>query len=246
MSLKPILIVHPYDKTTRFLNKIKWHLIHKDSDRIHHFNIQPDAFSHLKCIERIVTHPKEGLIIYLGHGRSDKLYGSKGDMHGSIDNVSPEAIDENPSAYYYNDSFITKENCSIFDEKKVFCLACNSNGTIALESINNGSKVFLGFGDLPTSISEFEEKSVHVSNNFVAKMKGELNYIIKQSLTLGIQKNLTFQEVLDYIRFITSQRISDILVNNKGFKERRLLADYLYVLKKEVTIFGDRKLKLFN
>ena len=58
MIQKQILIVHPNDKTTSFLNKIKSHLIQRFEDNIHHFNIYPNDESHKQCIEKIKSNPK--------------------------------------------------------------------------------------------------------------------------------------------------------------------------------------------
>ena len=244
MAEKPILIVHPNDKTTKFLDKIKNHLIETFSDQVHHFNIYPNEQSHQTCLDRISIHPENGLVIFLGHGRTDKLYGSKGDFYGNAEFVSQEAKDENPDAYYYNDNFINESNAVVFKNKKVFCLACNSNDKIATFSVDSGAKSFLGFGDIPTSLSEFEDKEEKVTNDLVVKMKTELNYIIKRSLSMSIERGFTFEEVLNCIQFIANQRLSDILVNQKNFKERQKLADYLYYLKKEAVILGERRIKL--
>lgn len=244
MPEKPILIIHPNDKTTSFLDKIKNHLIEKFDDKVHHFNIYPNDKSHQSCLERISVHPENGIIIFLGHGRTDKLYGSKGDLFANSEFVSQEAKDENPDAYYYNDNFIYEGNIDVFARKKVFCLACNSNNKIASFAVDKGAKSFLGFGDIPTSISEFEDKEEKVTNDIVVSMKSELNYIIKISLAYSIYRNSSFESLLDILRFVTNQRISDILVNQKHFKERHVLADYLYYMKKSATIVGDKKSKL--
>lgn len=246
MPEKPILIIHPKDKTTEFLDKIKDHLISSFSNQVHHFNIYPNDKSHNDCLERISIHPNKGIIIFLGHGRSDKLFGSKGSLYESKDFVSQEAIHENPDDYYYNDDFINSDNIDVFSSKKVFCLSCNSNNKVAEYAIDKGAFCFLGFGDIPTSKREFEERSKNVSNEIVAKMKTELNYIIKTSLTYSINKNYSFEQLQNIIQFITNQRLSDILINQKLFKERYLFVDYLYYLKKEILIFGNKKLKLLE
>lgn len=244
MSVKPILIIHPNDKTTSFLDKIKNHLIEKFDEQVHHFNIYPTEKSHNECLERISIHPKNGLIIFLGHGRTDKLYGSKGEKYDNSDFVSEAAKDENPDAYYYNDNFINESNVEVFREKKVFCLACNSNDKIAGYAITKGAKSFLGFGNIPTSLSEFEDKEEKVTNEVVVRMKTELNYIIKTSLTLSIENGFTFDALLNHIQFITNQRLTDTLTNQKNFKERHVFADYLYHLKNDAKVFGSKKIKL--
>jgi hypothetical protein len=246
MSIEPILVIHPRDNTISFLDKIKKHLIKSFAGKVHHFNIYPNDESHIECLRRIAKHPENGIIIFLGHGRSDKLYGSKGKLYKSIDFVSSDVIDENPEAYYYNDNFINESNIGVFSQKKVFCLACNSNDKIAEFAFDNGVKSFFGFGDIPTSRGEFEETDSNISNELIMRMRIELIYIIKKSLTLSIANGLNFEGLYDLIRFITNQRITDILINHKKFKERYILADHLYNLKKGAMIFGDSKLPLLE
>jgi hypothetical protein len=246
MPDKPILIIHPNDKTTTFLDKIKNHLIERFDEQVHHFNIYSNEKSHIDCLERISNHPENGFIIFLGHGRTDKLYGSKGEMYDKADFVSEAAKDENPDAYYYNDNFINESNVEVFNGKKVFCLACNSNDKIADYAMAKGAKSFLGFGNIPTSLNEFEDKEEKVTNDVVVRMKTELNYIIKTSLALSITNGFTFDGLLNHIQFITNQRLTDTLANQKNFKERHVFADYLYHLKNDAKIFGEKKIRLIE
>jgi len=245
MAEKRILIVHPYDKTTSFLDRIKNHLQTIFENDVHYFSVKPNDESHNQCLERISTHLSSGLIIFLGHGRSDKLYGSKADEYSAF--VSADAVAEFPEKYYYNDNFINEANVEIFSGKKVFCLACNSNDKIANYALDKEVKSFLGFGDIPTSPEELIDDGIeNVSKNIVKSMKTELIYIIKRSLVNGIAKNFTFEQLQNLIDFIINQRISDILINQKEFKDRYTLTDYLYFLKKDIKIKGNKKLKLIE
>lgn len=247
MPNKQILIIHPNDKTTSFLNRIKNYLVEKFEDRIHHFNIYPNDDSHKTCLDRIRNHPSDGLIIFLGHGRTDKLYGSKGDLYHNKDLVSPDAIEEDPSKYYFNDNFINEENIDVFSDKRVFCLACNSNNKISTFASDKGVNTFFGFGNIPTSRAEFEEDGIkNVSNDMVKFMKSELNLIIKKGLEYGISNNYNFRQLMDIIHLIINQRIAYYLKEEKHLNERRQLVDYLYLLKKEMRIVGDKNLKLLS
>jgi hypothetical protein len=246
MRDRPILIVHPNDKSTEFLNRIKNHLIENFSSQVHHFNIHPNKASHDDCLKRIDEHSPDGIIVFLGHGRSDKLYGSKGDLWDNREFVSPESISETPEKYYFNDDFINDQNFEIFRGKKVFCLSCNSREKIGKLAVENGAISFFGFGDIPTSIGEFNDRGENVSHDVVIKMKTELTYIIKTSLTYCINRGDSFQGLLNTVRFITNQRLTEVLTGDKNFKERSLLADYLYYLKNEATVHGSRSIRLLS
>lgn len=245
MKDRPILIVHPNDKTTSFLNRIKSHLITGFEQQIHHFNVKCTDESHNQCLDRIAKHPPSGLIIFLGHGRTDKLYGSKGDSYGTL--ASPDAISENPEKYYYNDNFINESNIDVFANKKVFCLACNSNNKIANHAFDKGVETFMGFGDIPTSNQEFIDDGLNtVSNDIVQAMKTELNVIMKTSLLYSISKSSSFEHLKEVIEFLINKKIAEYLVERKKFGDRYLLTDYLFRLKKEMKIIGNKNAKLIE
>lgn len=278
MNKKPksILIIHPYDQSTLFLNEINNHLSKSFANNIEYFRIQTNDTSHSHCLKKIIAHPENGFVIFMGHGRSNKLYGSKGDLFESADFESSTAFEENPELFYNNDKFITEENVDVFSGKKVFCLACNSNESIAKEAIKKGAKSFFSFGDIPTSKEEFKgyEKAMSRFENvdedlgffnldfeeiekerkilnikydvIVEKIQIELIYIIKRSLEYSLQNSFTFEQLNNILHFITNQRITDILINQKSFEERHTLVDYLYYFKKEVIVYGNRNLKLIE
>jgi hypothetical protein len=183
------------------------------------------------------------LIIFLGHGRSDALYGSKADGCYSI--VTDAEKREFPDRFYYNDNFISQSNnIEIFRNKKVFCLACESRGRIADLAIMHGATSYLGFGKIPTSESEFEKGTRDISS-IVAKMKGELNEIIKKSLVYAIQKQFTFEELRHLIQFISRQKLVAIL-KHKAYPQRILLAETIYDILSEVTVKGNKNVRLLS
>lgn len=268
---KQILIIHPEDPSTSFLQEIKNYLIHKFKNNIEYVRINPNDTSHLNCINKIKQHPENSLVIFMGHGKSDKLYGSRGKLFESRNFESESAVEENPELFYNKDNFINKENVSVFAGKKVFCLACNSNAEIAKFAIEYGAKSFFSFGDIPTSKEEFKDYKESINNlenfddehkieyedfakqkeeldkkyNYIVKyLKNEFVYIIKKSLEFSLLSSFNFEQLENTIHFITNQRISDLLINKKILAERYEIADYLYFFKKEIVVYGDKKLKL--
>ena len=246
---KKILIVHPYDKSTSFLDRIKSHLQSKFSDDCHYFNIKPQFASHKQCLLEINNFSGKGLILFMGHGKSNCLYGAKGDYYGTLENELVK--EEDPEKYFYEDNFINDQNINIFKGKKVISLSCNSNGQIGRKAIEFGAKAFLGFGDLPTSVGELEDKGetskTGISLSTVEQaIKTEINYIIKKSIEIGIVNKYSFVELVNLIHFISNQRISDYLVNQKKISERKLIANYIYDFKKEIKIYGNKNEKLID
>lgn len=244
-----VLIVHPYDKSTSFLERIKNHLQAEFRENLHYFNVKPNASSHTQCLETISSFSSNGLLLFMGHGKSNCLYGAKGDFYGTLENDLVKA--EEPDKYFFEDNFINENNLNVFNEKKIISLSCNSNGQIGRKSVENGAKVFLGFGDLPTSREELEEhgeksKSGVSLGKIEQALKTEINDIIKKSVRIGIIENYSFSELVDLIYFITNQKISHYLVNQKKVSERKLIANYLYTFKKEIKLFGNKNERLIS
>jgi len=246
---KKILIIHPYDKSTSFLDRIKSHLQIKFSEDCHYFNIKPQFASHKQCLSEIDNFSDEGLILFMGHGKTNCLYGAKGDFYGTLENELVKQ--EQPEKYFYEDNFINDQNIYIFNNKKVISLSCNSNGQIGRKAVEFGAKVFLGFGDLPTSVGELEDKGEEsktgISLSTVEQaIKTEINYIVKRSIEIGIVKNYSFKQLHELIQFISNQRISHYLVDQKKINERKLIANYIYNFKKEIKIYGNKNEKLIE
>ncbi|MEM6298114.1 MAG: hypothetical protein AAF740_05430 [Bacteroidota bacterium] len=244
---KKVLIIHPHDKSTSFLERIRNYLSFELQNSVHYFNIKPNELSHNECLKVIKDFPSSGLVLFMGHGRSNCLYGAVGDDYGTM--PSEDAILEHPDRYFSNENYINLENVGVFREKKVIALTCNSNDQIGREAIRSGAKVFLGFGNLPTSIEELKEEGEQekrgLSLSTVEKaLKSEINYVIKKSIVIGITKNHSFGELMNVIWFVTNQRISDYLVNKKTISERKVIANYLYRFKREIKIHGDKSIKL--
>lgn len=243
--MKSILIIHPHDKSTNFLLKIKNYLLKNLDDSIHYYNVKPCNESHSKCLDKIKNMPQNSLIIFMGHGMSNALYGSKSDNYGSYSLASRDALNDSPEIDYYNTSFITQSNINVFNNKLVFCLSCNSKG-LSSAAINNGAKAFIGFGNIPTSKEEFKEENIsYPSKYLIAQIKTEINYIIKNTLLISIKNSYNFDQLYNLLYFFINKRISHHLVDRRKKKERYIITDYLYYFKKELTISGNKKTSIY-
>lgn len=232
-----ILIIHPYDSSTKTLLKVKNKITRKYSNDIKYFLIYPDDCSHQLCLEEIKRCTSEDLIIFLGHGTSKNLIGAKGDRFESF--VSPDAIEENPD-YYYNDAFINPSNYYLFEGKKLFCVACDSN-KLCKKLVAKGMNSYIGFGKLPSSSNEY---LYQVNNRVVAKVKGEINYLIYTTLLISINKSLDIYKCYKLMRFILSQRIGKILSTKS--KYRFQIANQLFLIEDGLTYYGKDTLYQIN
>lgn len=238
-----IFIVHPYDKSTKFLKRIKTHLLAEVPKGVEYFKVKTNDESHQSCINKIKNLPNGSTVLIMGHGRSDFIYGAKGDQ---FENQESDLKYEQPDKYYHKEIFIGKDNLNIFQEKKVISLTCNSNEKIGSWAIDENCIAFIGFGDLPTSVFELEDigyqsKEGQSLASIESNLKAAINYIIKKALEISIIHNYTFDKFIKLIRFLTNQRISDLLTTNKKFKERKVIANLLYNFKQEISIYGDNR-----
>ena len=117
-----ILIIHPYDKTTIFLEGIYKPLIDEIGDEITVFNIKTNANSHRLALLEMIKENYE-TIIFMGHGRSHTLFGARGDDYDDELEISEDEQMNNP-LFFYEDKFIHHYNIGKFSDKKVFCLSC--------------------------------------------------------------------------------------------------------------------------
>ena len=232
--MKRVICIYPHDLTTKFLNRIQTYLKRELGDTFHCYKVKPNPASHVECLRRIQKGSEE-FLIFLGHGRTDCLYG--GIANGAGAYYDGRFLEENPYANYCNKNFINADNINVFNNKKVFCLSCNSNelGKLAIET---GAKVFIGFGDIPTDKEVLKEIGKHL-RVFTAAYKSEIVWIIKKSLIHSINRNHNFYQLFDTICLHTNIRINEIVLKHKCLRERRLLADYLYKFKKEMVLLGE-------
>lgn len=227
-----ILCIYPDDHSTRFLDRVQNHLKRNLPDIFHCYKVKPNQVSHDQCFERLQGVPEEKLIIFLGHGRSDCLFGANSNCDLF---VSPyfEGVDD-----YENDNFINSDNINVLSGKKVFCLSCNSNEKLGKLACQNGTRAFIGFGDIPTDNEVLPEIKTRLPL-LIARFKGEISWIVKTSLLYSIQNNHNFSQLIDSLRLFTNIRINHVVLNHPGLRQRRLLADYLYNFKHEMKLFGD-------
>jgi hypothetical protein len=226
------LIIHPYDRSTFFLNKIERFLRGKFPKEIDLFNVKPSHESHEECIYRVSNLNKDALILFLGHGHSDKLFGASSDPYSYIP--------------YHNDNFISEDNIEVFKNKKIICLSCNSKGKIANLAIEKGVITFVGFGDIPTTVGEFDNRGYKVGGKSLIEMKCKLNQIIKYSIYFSIERNYNFKQFVNLIKLITNKKLSELLhINNKN-KRNILIYETLFYFKNEVSVFGKSDAYLLN
>lgn len=235
-----VFCVYPQDNSTRFLNRIVSYLKRNLGDDFHCFKVKLHEGSHTECIKKI-DELENKVIIFLGHGKSNLLYGACGSEAESAF-INHEAVEENPE-YFNKQDFINMNNCSIFKNNIVFSFSCNSNqikNSIGNTSIMNGAISFIGFGDIP---SDFETEK-ELTQREISIFKGIIVKIIKKSFLFSWKQNFSIEQLVDTIKVMTNKEVFKLTVNNKGIKYRYRIAKHLFYFKNEIEVFGQKYIKL--
>lgn len=244
-----IFCIYPNDKTTSSLNRIVRHLHHRTPISIRTYKVKARPISHTNCLEEVLKLSSKTTIFFFGHGRTNYLYGAVANSFGSIGGIN--TIDTINHYGYNHMAFIDQTNIDVFKDKKVFSLACNTAklkgiGQIAVEK--GGAKVYLGFGEIPTSKEEIEKrlKLKNIPLRIAERFKGEINTILKEALSFSIANDHTFLEFSNQISFVTNRRAHDIVMYHKKLAYRRLIADMLYLFRTQIRLYGNGHLKLIE
>jgi len=233
--MSKILCVFPNDPSTRFLEKLSWELNKHFDSNFHCFKVKPNKSSHTKCLDRIKMGNDE-LILFLGHGQSDKLFGA---ITNNFNTFHTDSED-----FFIHDDFINKENINVFSNKKVICLSCNSNDKIGKWAVDSGTKVFLGFGDIPTDwLTEYER--LKISKFDVFAFRCLMRDIILKSIIYVGAHNMTFKALDKVIKIFVNRTI---YYGKYPYKIKNLswVNDRLCYFKDEIKVYGDKDLNIFE
>lgn len=236
-----IFCVYPHDRTTFFLDRIVSFLKNNLGDKFHCYKVKLNEQSHTDCLRTLNTLENR-IIIFLGHGRSDKLYGACGDEG---ENLFVGQEHQDIPQYFNKPDFITMSNSSVLAKNIVFALSCDSNrlkNSIGDSARENGTISFVGFGDIQTDYDDERE----LTRREIAIFKGIIVKIIKKCLLYSYRNNFTVEKLVDTIKIMTNKEIYKLLTIHKGIKYRHRIAKHLYLFKDEIVIFGNRYIQLTN
>jgi len=234
--MSKIFAIYPTDKreSTKFLNRINTYLIRNLKKDWHCYKIKFTDDDHINCLKQAKESPAK-FILFMGHGRSNCLYGSC--AKANSDFISPDAEREN-NELYKNERFIDESNIGNLSNKVFFSLSCNSNEnsarTIGRKAIEKGILCFVGFGDIPTDHIEGKKNPPKA----IAVYKGLITKIIKESLYISIINNYTVDRLVDLIKIITYKEIQTLLYTKNRHKKN--IIEKLLLFKNEIVIFGNK------
>ncbi|WP_299231637.1 hypothetical protein [uncultured Bacteroides sp.] len=202
----------------------------------HCYKIRYSNEDHEACIRKAIESNAK-LILFMGHGRSDCLFGSCNKQ--SQDFISQDAIHEN-SEYYRNEYFIHSNNISRFEGRIFFSISCLSNRndtkSLARNAINKGVITFIGFGDIPTDFIVGK----NIPLKAIAIYKGIISKVLKISIYISIQNNYTVEEMVSLIKVLTIKEIQKMILSPYKNRHKETIIKNLYLFKQEIMIYGNR------
>ena len=112
-----VFAIYPTDKkdSTKFLNKINTFLCKNLGADWHCYKIKFSDEDHQRCLNSAQSSAAK-FIIFMGHGRGDKLLGSFNKK--AEDFISNDALSE--ELFYKNEKFIHEQNIDFFKNKILF------------------------------------------------------------------------------------------------------------------------------
>src|ERR1035437_3739385 len=240
-----IIAIYPTDKqeSTIFLNRINTYLKRKLNEDWLCIKLNFSEKEHLDCIE-FISKVNYKFIFFMGHGRSDRLFGSC--SKESSDFVSLEAMQHN-ELIYKNENFIHIDNIKAFKDKILFSFSCNSNrndkNSLGRNAIQHGVKSFVGFGDIPTDyIDIWPTKKPRMSaddifpKRAIAIYKGIIIKIMKQCLFVSIQNSYTVQGLVDLIKIQTDKEMQNLILSKNKNRQKKIIVDKLFDFKFEILV----------
>jgi hypothetical protein len=208
--MKKIVCIYPEDKTTAFLHPLYEHIC----STLNAVGIHNDTTEDDDTLDNIYAEINDAeCVIFIGHGTSVKLYGSR------CDNVVFES-----------------NNHNLLDSKRLLLLSCNSNQFIKKHEKNDS----IGFGFLPTSLNDVRDnrKLHNVDIENIEKIDVDTyNMALVQSLinTISLNTMYDFHLFRERLKFNISREIVSCLIKRDS-PNYRIVADMLYYIYKDMII----------
>lgn len=233
-----VYVINPIDPTIKSLRRLAKSLVAK-TKHIGVLFVYPGVPSKEYAHQVISKMSPDTSIIFMGHGRSDALFGSKG-IHW---NAMIEREDTDAPIEYYNDeNFIDKNTFRLLSEKRLVLFACNSVD-FGKKLIEHGASVALGFDRLPTTKDEFlDDWNIQASDHLIAAMNGCLNIAFRYTMVKACNNHLTFAQIESLLRMELQQQIVDVLTSRARYRYN--LANVLAHVKRNLQVVGERMLEL--
>jgi hypothetical protein len=201
-----LFFIYPKDETTEFLEPI--YLAAKSS--LGEGNVCLISFeknTYEENFNLVKDLPKDSNIIFLGHGRDNRLYG---------------LYDESYTP------FVESNKMWVFDEKNLFALACESTHLLTYCFHRTNISHSIGFDRLPTSIEEVDLikkiKHLKISDDDIEEFKNIIVETVSLSIIKFYSEKSCFSGIYKHLRLLLNKKMNDAVLVNKN----RNLAELIF------------------
>ena len=238
-----ILLIYPKDPTIRRIERHGQRIARILMDVTKRIVIRPADSSKTQAHVAIKGTDTSDLIVFMGHGRSDALFGARGNRYAQAEYADYRIVEEKPELYYNDENFIDGSTYKLLTDRKAVCFACVSNqlGEIL---VKQGSKAVLGFGKLPTTKAELEEEWHYrdVNSHVAPAISGILDVSFGRALIRAIRQGGSMADLAFCIKDEIHWHIAQLLYSKARY--RYMLADVLSTVEKSVKVIGNASLPL--
>lgn len=233
-----VYVINPIDPTIKSLRRLARYLS-QQVPALSTIFVFPGDYHKDGVYDKLEKLPNDTSIIFMGHGRSDALFGSKGKRWNALFNEENDDVFH----YYYNDEdFITEESYYLFAGKRLIIFACNST-ELAKRLLENGASVVMGFHRLPTSVDEFRDDwNIQASDHLIAAMNGCLNIAFRNTIKKACIDHLRFSQIESLMKLELQRQIVNVLTSRAHYRYQ--LVNTLSHIKRDLKTVGQRDLRL--
>ena len=240
-----ILLVYPQDPTIRRIARHGRRLTKRLPCITQEKVLMPIDASKTMALHAIRDCGKDDLIVFMGHGRSDALFGARGKYYHQVEFADYRALEEHPEDYYNDENFIDEATFRLLRGKKVIIFACVSNEFGEL-LVNAGAKAVLGYGKLPTTKAEFKDDWHYnwVNGHAVSAMSGILDVSFVNALMRVVRFDGNMVDLVYSIKDEIHLQIAKLLYSKARY--RYMLADVLSTVEKSIIAIGETSTPLIG
>lgn len=229
-----IIGIHPIDGDLRFLKRMCRELKINLQGDYRHVKISNNIQSHRKCVQLIMNACRHDNILFLCHGRSDGILGCRYLTH----------YPSHPKRYDHG-LLVPCAKLEIFRDKKIFCVACDSND-YAKKAVEEGARVFVGFKNI-----YFDEKKYSLIDGcpchekVVRLAKYKFRNCIKSAISYAWLEDLTYNQCVSHLKLLINKTNDSLIAGHKTNGKNRILlraANSLQLIKEGIRVWGDGNL----
>ena len=217
--MNKLICIYPEDETTDFLLPIYEQLEKLPNFIGYRFNTI--TFPQRDGLFNQQNFDKNSILFFLGHGASNKLYGS---------------VKENGE----KDELFDKSNIGHIKNMNFVCIACRSK-----EFAHKQFQNYIGFGDITSDFSEIEggeftdgsESMNWATKEDITNFRTEFTSAISDAIKLS--KCSSLRSIYKMMRLCFNKHIADLLMN-RNIPSYRHIADMLFDVLNEMEFFSDK------